>query len=144
MFISFETDKLSATDIAMLEALVKATPAKPAEPPAKAKPAKAPEAPAKEVEKPAKAKPTKPAEAPAKATEKPSKPTETPAAPDAPATAVPPADDDIQEAIKLASQMISQGKTAEVKTALSNAGAARVSELTGPAIASFMAELSNA
>jgi hypothetical protein len=52
-----------------------------------------------------------------------------------------PAADKLALAVKTATEMVAAGKTAEVKAALANAGAKRVSELKGAAIDAFLEDL---
>lgn len=47
----------------------------------------------------------------------------------------------LDDAVKLATSLVSDGRAADVKTALKNAGAKRVSELKGAAIGQFVEEL---
>src|SRR5699024_3346904 len=47
----------------------------------------------------------------------------------------------LDDAVKLATSLVSDGRAADVKTALKNAGAKRVSELKGDAIGQFIEEL---
>ena len=102
--------------------------------PAKAAPAKA--APAKAA--PAKAAPAK--AAPAKAAPAKAEPAVDPAKPAVdPGPAV-----DLDTAVAVATDLVARGKTADVKLALAAAGAKRVSELKGTAIAKFLEALEDA
>ncbi len=61
-----------------------------------------------------------------------------------PAPAPEPEADDatMEDAVQLATKLVSEGKAAQVKEALRGVGAKRVSELKGDAIATFIASLS--
>lgn len=87
-----------------------------------------------------------PAATPAKATPTPAKK----AAAAAPAKADPEPEADagsddavtMQDAVDLATRLVSEGKAADVKAALANAGVKRVSELEGDAVGVFVTTLS--
>ena len=131
MQITFDTNSLSASDIALLSHYVEkatATPepevvSAPAPEPVKAEPKKAP---------------AKKAAAPKPEPE----PEPEPEVEDLLGTEEAAATYTMEDAINLATELVSAGKQADVKAALESAGAARVSALTASNIAAFMKALS--
>lgn len=143
MYLSIEdTNDLTALDLAVLRTILDdgAKGGIPRPEPAKAEP----------TPEPAKAEPAKP-----KAKAKPAaKETQaaaedfadeapTPAAPEAPAPAEEDEGPSREDAVALATKMISNGKAPAVKEALSGLGVARVGELSDEQVAEFIKALSN-
>lgn len=159
--ITFNTEELSAEDIAVLNAMARSL----ADPdwaateeapkrrastrraPAKAAAPKAEEKPADSTLKVVKTdadKPEEPAEEPKKAPEKAEAPKEapTPAEPapepeEAPSEA--PDEDDEAEAVRLATALVHDGRGAEVREALKKVDAKKVSDLKGESLSGFLA-----
>lgn len=125
MFISFNTDELSPQDIAVLRAVVGDAPVSAPSTPA----------PAAKASSPAKAT-TKAAPKAEKAAEPAEEPAEVAVAEEA--TDGP----TMEDAVALATKLVSAGEAARVKAALAECGAKRVSELAEDKVGVFIAELS--
>jgi hypothetical protein len=127
MQITFDTNNLSELDRNVLALVL----GQPADAPA-TKPEKA-----ESTAKPApKAKPQPKAEEPVEQAEEPVEAAAEETTADAPAGGT------MEDAVALATSLVSNGKAAQVKAALADCGAKRVSELADDKIASFIAALS--